>query len=109
MQDDEVLSDNRADAADFFNFCVPTSQQSKSKGRSSRSALSKNRTLARVNSSESIADAIEVVVNDTSFDVQKIKENNYKLPSILALIEKQKAVIQDLSSKVSFLLSYLRL
>ena len=39
MQDDEVLSDNRANAADFFNFCLPTSQPSKSKGISSISAL----------------------------------------------------------------------
>ena len=42
VQDDEVLSDNRANVADFFNLCVPTGQPSKSKGRSSRSALSKN-------------------------------------------------------------------
>ena len=42
-------------------------------------------------------------------DVQKIKDDNYNLPSILALIEKQKAIIEYLSSKVSFLLSYLGL
>ena len=66
-------------------------------------------TLSRANSSYSIADAIDALVNDTSFDVQKIKDDNYNLPSILALIEKQKVIIKDLSSKVSFLLSYLGL
>ena len=49
------------------------------------------------------------MVNDTSSDVQKINDDNHNLPSILALIEKQKAIIQDLSSKVSFVLSYLGL
>ena len=65
--------------------------------------------MARANSSDSVADAIDAVLIDTSTDFQKINDDNYNLPSILALIDKQKAIIQDFSSKVSFLLSYLRL
>ena len=76
VQDDEVLSDNRANAADFFNFCLLISQPSKSKGRSSRSALFKNRTLARATSSDSIAYAIDAVLNDTSSDVQNINDSD---------------------------------
>ena len=49
------------------------------------------------------------MLNDTSSDVQKINDDNNNLPSILALIEKQKAIIKTFQVKCLLLLSYLGL